>query len=325
MTNTLEEILINSILEQTENDNQLKIKSAQLAFSLLLNTKDLFENVPSGIYTSISTYEYVEKKSKSTVGLLKGLTNNIGKFNEDNIKFFTSKGILLYDGIHGSAFGRMNYIYRSKGTRIYLFEDGYIRVYATYCTIDHNGFDFSNDEIDSISINTLDSLETIENIFQYYPECSRNSFFNYSIALIQILVGIKKPFYKDYIIEYLLTPPDVNFISDFSLNIKQGLWDIFTNKAFIREIPTETQKALMSTLTCLGITPTTEQLLRYLELQEFDTTNKLFIAKLDIIQESIINLNKEKKEDIFEFKPNFNGIGINGNEILRRIVNKKKK
>lgn len=122
----------------------------------------------------------------------------------------------------------------------------------------------------------------------------------------------------------MLTPPDVDFISDFSKNVKLLLWGIFTDSSFVKEMPSDTQKVVMSTLTGLGITPTTEQLLKYLELQKQGSINQEILDKLSILQESVIDL-KNKKNDIIDFKPNFYRIGVNGNEVFRRLLKIRKK
>jgi hypothetical protein len=50
--------------------------------------------------------------------------------------------------------------------------------------------------------------------------------------LIKFLTSIKKTFRRDYYVEYLFHPPDVDEISIFSRKVKTMLWVIVLSKSF---------------------------------------------------------------------------------------------
>jgi hypothetical protein len=54
------------------------------------------------------------------------LTNNkkANESKQEYVTLFDQQGFIIDDGIHGSAFGKFKYIYRSKGHRIIWFETG---------------------------------------------------------------------------------------------------------------------------------------------------------------------------------------------------------
>ena len=205
MRDNLEKILIGAIFEETESRERFILESFHSSFRLLMECGNgLFEDIPKSISVSNSLFEETEKKSGSPTGLFKDLASDHGKLNEDGIELFETKGILIHNGIYGSAFGRMSYIYRSKGMRIYLFEDGELKVFCTYCTIDHHGFNFANEEVDSNKIENVKTIDDVLDLLQYtFKEEENRGNINCSIKLLRILSTLNSEFIKDYFIEYL--------------------------------------------------------------------------------------------------------------------------
>lgn len=121
MKNHLETILVGAILEFTDSEMDSAPKCLHAAMSVFLEHESVFEKIPKQVVKSSEDLAKID--SISMTGLEKDLLTNHGKENDKEIQYFKKKGVLIYDGIRASAFGRMNYFYRSKGIRIYLLED----------------------------------------------------------------------------------------------------------------------------------------------------------------------------------------------------------
>jgi len=314
----LEIILIGAILEFSDSNITFTPKCFKSAMSILLRENSLFEQVPKKVYTSSENLKKTENDELIT-GLEKDISTNFGEENYNNIEYFKQKGILIYDGIHGSAFGRMSYIYRSKGIRIYLLENSRIMTVCPYSYIDHNGFDFVQEEIESQKSKNYKTEEDIQNLLVYTKEdINIQGNININEQLIKVLTSIKKPFHRDYYLEYLLTPPDVDKLSAFSEKIKIEFWNVCLSKSFKKEWGKTMQENAISFLSFMQIPPSPIQLLSYLKRNSKKGKLDKILAKLNSLEGSF----KNQKEDIFEFKPNISGIGINLNEIQKRLKDK---
>lgn len=307
MKKELEALLVSAEIEQCSSNMDYAIFGFKHFLSILKKSTDVFDEVPMNIYVSS---EELSKTDSGiiTTGLEKDLSTNFGKDIKKTIEFYDSKGILLYDNIYASAFGQMSYIYRAKGLRIYLLENSKIIVVTPYCYIDHNGFSLVQEEVDSFFVNYTNLEETIGNL-RMYLDIKDESF---NRKLIEILISIKETFQKAYYLEYLFPPPDVNIQSKFSTQIKYDLWDICLSDSFEKTWKVQMQENGMSFLLQLGITPPSELIVGYLKKGN---------SSYEELQKKIDNLERilTKKDDIFEFKPNWNGIGFNFNEIFSRL------
>lgn len=136
----------------------------------------------------------------------------------DQVTLFPDRGFILKDDIHGAAFGRFKYVYRSKGTRIYWFESGAIEYRPVYSTIDEYGFNYVAEEFDGCNI-----FEDIE--FEEIEHTPLKAAFGNGEILIENLSNINQDFIRDYAIEYLLYPPDVQYLSSFSIQLREQIWD----------------------------------------------------------------------------------------------------
>ena len=321
MRKRIEQILIGAIFEEIESNESFAIESIVIGFKLLLEQKDsIFQRIPDQIFVSSDSLEEAEKISGINVGLIKDLKTNFGHKNEKTINYYDKKGLILHDGIYGSAYGRMNYIYRSKGIRIYLFEDGEIKIFSTYCTIDHHGFSLCNEEFDNFNLFEISSFDQVQDLINYFEPTSDNlsKSVNYSGKVINILTNIKEVFRKYYFIEFFLLPPDVDKLSKFSESIKSLLWEISLSKDFVKNWGESVQNNSMILLSSHDITPNIEQLLKFLNVKSANFEQ--IINRIEKLESTIVrSIEKNDKEDLIDFKPNFMGMGINGNEAYERL------
>lgn len=322
MTDKIETILIGTLFGDYANE-ELFVSSFLTCIRVTLSGKDIFTLVPDTVYVSNEKFKESEGLAGSKVGLAKDFVNNMQTENEHTVKYFKEKGALLFDGLHASAFGKMNYIYRSKGIRIYLFKNSEIRIITPYCTIDHDGFQLKQDVIASYPLSQIKSRNDVIEILNY-TRVNFNKPFSNSLALqtvIKLVANIKKIFHQDYYLEYLLTPPDVDINSNFSNKIHFEMWDVCLSKNFASSWGNELQDQAINLLSTQQITLSPGQLIRFIKFSSDIKDTTKILERLDRLENNINDTIKslEKKDPIIEFKPNFNGIGINGNEALKRL------
>lgn len=292
-------LLTAAILKSEKMNNGLDINSFKVAINILKQEQSIYQLVPTEITVPIERLQETEDKAKSIVGLMKDMVTNRGLKNEDMIHFYPSKGILLFDGLHSAAFGRMSYIYRSKGTRVYLFEDSTIDIVTPYSTIDHNGFEFQNESyfdqpVQTESIQSVESFPELFDSLNNFPDNQQSTENeNIPLRMIQMIANIKQPFYKDYFLEYLLLPPDVDKLSTFSLNIQSILWEICLSQSFQKEVGEKQVNKAIELLISINILPNPILIINIIQ-KGTDENMKAIIEKLNAI-EKLAN----KKKDIF--------------------------
>lgn len=238
MRDILKEILISAILKSLGMNNDLDLVSLNKTIELLVSQDNIMQKIPFKVLKSID-----ELQCEAC----------------DNINYYPQKGILLYDGIYGAAGGRGRYFYKSKGIRVLLFADKKIEVVSTYCTIDESGFSLHNESID-VFLEIKDN-ETCNSLFNYIDVGSDNV----PLQMIKFITNIKKPFTVDYYIEYLLFPPDVNVISEFSNKASSLLWDICLSNEFKQEWGQKFVNTAISLLISINILPPSLELLQFIE------------------------------------------------------------
>jgi len=223
--------VITRIIEDCWKGKMLISKEDLQKINQALGKNDVFGEIAEKIYVPVGEDRELEDK------LLEGLVTNINREQypenkKDQVELFPHRGFILKDGIYGSAFGRFNYIYRAKGIRIFWFESGLIEYRAVYSTIDEAGFSYIAEELDSC--NFLDGeLEDLENTVLQEA-------FGTGEILISNLIGIKENFNRDYPIEYLLYPRDVDRLSSFSIQLREQIWDAIID--LIKEIAINTNE-----------------------------------------------------------------------------------
>ncbi|WP_117161161.1 hypothetical protein [Paraliobacillus sp. X-1268] len=235
--------VITRILEDCWKGNlSIRLEDLKMIHDVLLN-HDVFGEVAENIYVPSHNENVVEPKDK----LLEGLTSRVKQHKEHknkmaNIKLFQNQGLILKDDIYGSAFGRFNYIYRAKGTRIFWFSNGLIKYTSAYSTIDENGFNYSVEEVDECNIFMDIDISEITGT-------PLDEAFGNGEVLISNLVNIKADFIRDYALEYLLYPPDVMRLSNFSIQLDEQIWDAIID--MIKEVAIEYNKEKVDLLSYL--------------------------------------------------------------------------
>lgn len=311
----IEIILIGAILEFSDSKVDFIPKCLHSAMSIFMTDKSIFEPIPKEVIKSSEDFKKLDEGRPMT-GLEKDWLTNKGEENDKEITFFDKKGVLIYDGIHASAFGRMNYFYRSKGIRLYLLEDKNIMTVTPYSYIDHHGFSFVQEEVDRIKFKKIKKEDEVQMHLSWTKEdFNDKGKVKVNKQLIKMLTSIKKPFHRDYYLEYLLTPPDVDKVSDFSENIRLEFWNVCLSKDFKKEWGKEMQENAISFLSYLKIPPSPIQILEFIKR---NSKGAKLDKILDMLEENLSN----QKEDMFELKPNIAGIGINLNEVGKRLMKK---
>lgn len=323
MDKSLEALLVFSCLELEGSSKTVVIDAFSETMNIFLNHQELFEKLPEIVVKTSRSLKGQEEKAGSPVGLVKDISSNFGEETDEILEYFDEDALLIYDGIEASAFGRMSYIYRSKGVRLYLFSSGELNILTPYSYIDHDGFRLKNEICISFGPDFMDmSVEDVRGIIHYMSEDFNIRDPNQFVCgeLLKILCSVKQKFHKDYYLEYLLTPPDVDKLSEFSLNVKERLWSICLSDSFRVRWGVEFQHASMNVLSSIGISPSSGQLVSFIKSSASgDVTLDDVMAKLNEIQDNVVRSSESDAVDMLELKPNFFGIGVNFNEVYKRI------
>ncbi len=323
MDKSLESLLVFGCLELEGSSKEIVIDAFSETMEYFLRHKELFEELPEMVIKTSESLKEIEDTADSTVGLAKDLITNFGANRDETIKHFKERALMLYDGLHASAFGRMSYIYRSKGIRLYLFDSGRLHLITPYCTIDHNGFELRNEIGNSFGPNFAEmSVEDVREIIYYTSEDFNIDDPNQFVSgeLLKMLCSINIPFQKAYYLEYLLRPQDVNKLSEFSLKVQENLWNICLSNEFKSKWGIEIQHTAMNILSSIGVPPSTGQIVDYIKsLSSDDVTLEDIMKRLDELETNIVKANSSEALDIVDLKPNFFGLGINFNELYKRL------
>ncbi|UNE80053.1 hypothetical protein IMY97_22655 [Pectobacterium versatile] len=168
MKEVLESLLIASVAEMKGDADEAVLDIFPQVMKLIISQKELFEEVPEKIYISSAELRDIEKKSFSRLGIHRDVTTGMGASVKDIKNFFEHKAVMLKDHLHASAFGRMSYIYRSKGERLYLFENSTILILLPYAYIDHDGFQLDNEvTFFDYHIEGISDIEELQNLFDF--------------------------------------------------------------------------------------------------------------------------------------------------------------
>ncbi|WP_337163900.1 hypothetical protein [Vibrio fluvialis] len=317
MKQSLEAILIFGCLELEGSSKSVVVDAFSEAMNCFLSSDEIFQKLPELVYIGCD-----ELRENS-------LNFEANSEESGRITYFQEPATLVYDGIKASAFGRMNYIYRTKGVRLYLTKSGILDVLTPYCTIDDDGFQLHNEVWDSYGpdFNEM-TVDDVRRLIHFTSE-------DYNIRdpkqfvcgeLIKMLCSVKQSFIRDYFLEYLITPPDVDRLSEFSVEVRSTLWSICLSESFREKWGEEVQHTAMNILSSQGVSPTTGQVVEFLKAsQSKENTLEQILSKLDEIQDHMSVDNQNDDIDLFELKPNICGIGININELYKRARESAKK
>lgn len=211
------------------------------------------------------------------------------------VQQFEVPGFILYDGLYAKAGGYFKHIYRGRGMKIIWFKDGEIKVLFIDSTIDSDGLEFSFFEQDSFDIfnsrfNKLEGTrlwvyagsEEFEIVDFEYEDFSDSYFW------IEKLTKINIQFNKTYILEYLLTPPDVQRTAEFSKTLSAELWECTLDLA--EEIIIKKTESIDLEFF--------KFLVKFLEMTRIEPEGYQITNFFDTILKNINKVNKNKLEEI---------------------------
>ena len=314
----IELILVGAILEYSDSKVDFIVDCFHSAMSILMSGEGIFESVPKEVVKSSEDLAKIGSGTFMT-GLEKDLLTNQGEENDKEIIFFKNKGVLIYDGLYASAFGRMSYFYRSKGIRVYLLGSSKILIVCPYSYIDHEGFSFVQEKVEKIKLSKIKNEDEIQYFLSFTNgEKNEDGKVRVNEKLIKMLTSVKKPFRKDYYLEYMITPPDVDKLSAFSESIKQEFWNVCLSEEFKGKWGEEMQGNAISFLSYMKIPPSPTQILDYVKSSVKDERTNKIIDAINMLEYNLTN----QKEDLVEFKPSIAGVSVNVNEMVKRLAKK---
>lgn len=250
----LRRILLCSLRERAGDDSAI-VAAFDSAIRIILSAEYLFQPVPIRLYTSGDCEPNLDYPGHENVEY----DHRVGNM------FFPEKGVLLIDKLHAKAGGAFRYVYKARGQRLYLFQDGTLVPLYPYAEVADGKLDLRSEPVlgiwNAFDVKSEDLRTIIFNILED-PNASTHRFICRDI--VGMLCGIKEPFRRDYPLEYLMLPPDVDLLSNFSTDIKRRLWNICLSGEFVSEVGVERQEQCMSMLLDVGSAPTPGQLLAYL-------------------------------------------------------------
>lgn len=285
MHNELTQLLKSALNELGSDGDQAIQDSLAIAANLLLGSESLFERIPRMVYGWEHNGNEVMPFPLHEEPVDKEPTQ---------LEFFPERGILLHDGLHASAHGGTRFMYRAKGNRLYLLENGYIMPISIYAHVDRQGLFIQNDYVADLAINVR-SLAGLERVWASAPFDLLLGNVNVeemprfiSQDLIKILCNIREPFKRDFLFEHLLTPPDVDTPSEFSLQVRTLMWDICLSSSFRDQIGAQEQYKCMNILSSAEVSPAPEQIVEYVrELSRSDIDMSEIMERLNQMQTSI--------------------------------------
>ncbi|KPC07902.1 hypothetical protein ALQ72_01404 [Pseudomonas syringae pv. maculicola] len=310
----LEKLLETRVRESKGIEADLVSLSKEI-FELVLDQNILFELLPENLHVIAEPLTEIHLPMAGNTRM-----NNKGEF-------YKKKAVLLHDGITAAGSSAHNYIYKTKGLRAYIFEDGHVCIITPYALIDDRGFVLANeiwDGIGEFSISRLNNVSPLIELFETIQSHDNESFRKACISagLIRMITNIKKPFKKDYCLEYLLTPPDVDFLSDFSTDMRQALWDIALSHNFEKHVGTEWQSNAMELLVEMHIAPTPTQIISYINRLRHNKSldTQQLAERIDALERnltgSINNISQELRNPAF-WKEVFN----NNTSLTSKTIN----
>lgn len=277
MRTYLKSILL-GVLHESQGSNDGYVVQAINAFGeLLLQQEALFKPIPERLLG----WRLPEADLDSN------------RYNNENFCFnpFPLKAALLHDSMHAVA-GGYRAIYKAKGVRLFLFQNGVMELLTPYTTIEReHGVSLEN-ALWGVSVDLTKSNEAsdIQNLFHgIYGDPNNLKTRLISHDLIRLLCNIRQPFIRTHLIEYVITPPDVDILSDFSRTCASILWDICLSEAFGSEVGKQKQSLCIEVLSQCAGAPAASQLLAYLrESPVLDNSNLTeILARIDQLEQGL--------------------------------------
>ncbi|MDR8093293.1 hypothetical protein KPB05_38200 [Burkholderia gladioli] len=242
-------------LREKAGDESAVVDAFSSAIRVILSAKFLFQPVPIRLYTSGDCRPNLDYPGHDKVD---------ADFRLGNM-FFPEKGVLLIDKLNAKAGGAHRYIYRARGQRLYLFQDGTLAPVYPYGEFADDKLALRTESLAGLfNAFEIDSEELRLYIFSMLEDPNSKTHRFICRDILAMLGSIKEPFRPIYPLEYLILPPDVDLLSNFSIDIRRRLWNICLSGEFASEVGVEQQEQCMSMLLDLGNAPTPGQLIAYL-------------------------------------------------------------
>lgn len=209
--------LINENWESIKNSNQYIIDQDNLTelFNLIKNFEvSVFEPIAEIVH--VPSEDIHDHDNEST------MEEYIESQNKRFVTFFDKPGVLLYDGMHAAA-SILSYIYRAKGMRLFLFDDGTLSLCSIHSQIDENGFSLHHEIVEKVHFTEFQKLnyywERLNTLYKPIPGTEDLYFLIYSLTKINVA------YEKSFFLEHLINPSDVHLLSKFSGIVTSSLWN----------------------------------------------------------------------------------------------------
>lgn len=277
MRNQLKSILLAALEEKLGSNDELVVSVITTFGELLLPNATLFAPVPRRLHGWV----------------LPKLEFNSTGHNNNQFVFepFGPRGVLLHDSMHAATAGGYRAMYRAKGVRLYLFEDGNMKLMTPYCTIDEEyGFALENESWDvTVNINgRANPFWVREMLHSIYGDANNPEPRFVCRDVLRLLCNIRQPFTRTFLIEYVLTPPDVDALSDFSRTCTSTLWDICLSRSFEDEVGSQRQSQCIEVLSQCAGSPAASLLLSFLrESTVLNNDLAKMLARMDQLEQGL--------------------------------------
>lgn len=253
MHSQLKSMLLGVLHEKPGGDDQLVARAFAVLGELLLGQGALFKPLPRRLLGWRLPKQELDSSS----------------YNDEEFCFntFPRKAALLHDSMNATPAGGCRAIYRAKGVRLYLFENGVMELLTPYTTIDKERGVWLENELWDVDVDFTKSIQAsdLRPIFRgIYGDVNDLKPRFICQDSIRLLCNIRQPFMRSYLIEYVLTPPDVDVLSDFSRTCASILWDICLSREFEVEVGTQRQSQCIEVLSQCAGAPAASRLLAYL-------------------------------------------------------------
>jgi len=302
MNDVISSLLRALVLEEQSETGDLVIESFKGSLSFLINNKEsLFESV-----VEKSSYDMLSENAvvKST--------------------YFDGKGVLIYDRTDSVTAGKKSYIYRSRGIRMFLMENGTIKIITPHSFINNQNCSFYQEVIDVCDLKSINHIDDIKYVLRYMDDDDELSIVQSTVKLI---TSIKERFPRGYFIEQFLYPQDMNIQSQLSQNISNHLWIMLLSKSFSARYSDVEVECSIRKLLDIDIKPSFDTLIVFIR----DNMNsdikhiKMVVEHMNRVSLSEIRADvkdmKFKTDPVFEIKPRLFGFAFNVRAFFSWIKN----
>ncbi|EHV2843217.1 hypothetical protein K0I59_004076 [Vibrio vulnificus] len=232
-------------------------------------------------------------------------------------EYFDYKGVMLFDITYGKPANKSAYLYRCKGIKTFITNDGELSIFGPYSVMDNKECWFQHELYESHKLEEIDSYEDIDYCLRYVGDDEVYQNLSASQRILIALQSIKETLPKGHFVEYVLLPPDYHRSSEVTQNVLDLIWSRLlvggSRKQYTDiEIQTATKK-----LIDLDISPDFRS---FVSLISFELSNDIehiknvvsYMSRVSIpdVTREIKEFNN-KSDDIIELKPSLGFITLN--------------